>query len=1439
VISTSGYESKALLVTSSDAGEIRMWSELSGHVLWSKTLELSEEELENSDTDETPRAKEEKEKRASKGNRKMSVRGGIGSARSNPEEGEKVLKRMVQLPITSMSSVPHIPVLAVGTSTGHIYIFYLNMEPNKEKPTPQVRCLMRVKLFSTSVTHISIHSQLPFVAASSSKDSRVFALELSPQRPFYVCSYTAAPNGKFITSLMWRGYSLLYSDSGGYLNTFNLHVTGGPPNPSPQPPSWRIRLTAPFSSMYSFMCMATAPFMALCSNSPNLQVYAPMPEEAPQKIPKLLESFNSMEAHSKGSLIMAFSPDNTLLATGGLDGSVSLWNFSEHAVHRVDSLQVHSSAVIQIVFSLDSRRIYSTSLDGSVIGVVIDGTQGKEMKVSMALSMRADMTLEATGPRDLPGLAKEQLWAMARQKKMREAHQMEVEAHQAVQRENLQELAKRFLGLVHRNATLPELERLEREEFVIDTEGRDRALAASRAKAQTLKASLKATNLGKDLVAARIRWECWDSMEAKHQAQEVMAFQREGVKVRNFPIAKRTKAETQRLERIRRLRAMELRDIKREKGTAKAWPILLNEIPGEISWMVNEGVLTPAEDVVEHIKKLEEASREKRKPGAGKAKAAKVENDEDNVDEEGGAESDDENYTETALPDGKAICALLYPPAALRTSRQKRTQMLLLKELIREMKLKFNVHFQKLYNDKEDEMFKIKTLNDRIKEILLELHSDEEYFTPQMHDSEIPDHVLKVKEEMKSTPYETEEMREKRRQAELERKRREEEAQGEDIGKRALMDMMNGTLEVKKEALDLESALCKPTFIDVVLEEEYTPEMRKELEEYEAKVKAFLEEQEKQRKALELELKKLRTEVNDTIKLFDDKVQALATAALRVQEAICTQELFYVRLGCSMVDQEVFSSTIRSLEEQLLAVRRQKIVASKQITNFNENVDSYAAEMQKLQEEDRNIEKNFRKDITETANKPINQDDFKKLIKLFKQRDGSASYEEGGDSSQFGYSSTGYTTSKGQSRSNRESRRTSKMRSSAVRRSQSKRQSRMQSGSRASRGGMSSASQGMGPLQQAMREAMNKAKKEIKVADDDPFRDNDERLEREKMNEALAASDDVDPLNIDNDQPEGFSPEDQVWNKLNEIRTLKIKKEREYQKRKKKYEEMQSQLKQLQDEESMLSKKISMLELEKDELNAKMFLGERNLEILVKLKQGQDEVEPEAVVTEYADAVMVPTDIINLKNADILKAGREKVKVLSKIKNFRKSITLMQWQKNYLQDQVKDLEEYFTDLQLLRVTKDLQSIIKGDATETDKKIVERYEIKTQIMTKTHSDRMLKMQTSNAKLLQQIQERENENDRLQSQFDELENSVAVRQSIHRTRADGGGTAVNSSAQVQNRMKRITLRRRLIDLARAQTEEIEALRLELDRLRQRTFPSFAHAARTRLAGNPDEY
>merc|ERR1719217_785051 len=72
-----------------------------------------------------------------------------------------------------------------------------------------------------------------------------------------------------------------------------------------------------------------------------------------------------------------------------------------------------------------------------------------------------------------------------------------------------------------------------------------------------------------------------------------------------------------------------------------------------------------------------------------------------------------------------------------------------------------------------------------------------------------------------------------------------------------------------------------------------------------------------------------------------------------------------------------------------------------------------------------------------------------------------------------------------------------------------------------------------------------------------------------------------------------------------------------------------------------------------------------NLELPFKLKQGQLEVEEAPVVTDYSEAVLVHRDVVSSLNTDIKKLGAERVR----------------------------------DLQLLRVTKDLQGKMKGDTGE--------------------------------------------------------------------------------------------------------------------------------------------
>jgi hypothetical protein len=270
-----------------------------------------------------------------------------------------------------------------------------------------------------------------------------------------------------------------------------------------------------------------------------------------------------------------------------------------------------------------------------------------------------------------------------------------------------------------------------------------------------------------------------------------------------------------------------------------------------------------------------------------------------------------------------------------------------------------------------------------------------------------------------------------------------------------------------------------------------------------------------------------------------------------------------------------------------------------------------------------------------------------------------------------------------------------------------------------------------------------------------------------------------------------------------------------------------------------------------------------DIELLFFLKQGQVEVPQAAVVTDYADAIVVDKTVVEQRNTRIREIAKEKVNSLHTVKDFRKRLSELDWQHKMLVMRTDDLEERTKDVHMLRVTKDLQSLLHGagedsrakaEAELLERKIAHLYAAvkrKEENLSSTFNgyDRAVKM-------------KQRENAMLAKKLGELQQNVMQREHIRRLRAPAGGGGQGGQMMSEKGKKRqiigggfkvhineaeagaamsqfreLKLRRQIMDAAKKHTEEIDLLRKELDRLRQRTFPSFVRL-HERAPAAPDQ-
>jgi hypothetical protein len=112
---------------------------------------------------------------------------------------------------------------------------------------------------------------------------------------------------------------------------------------------------------------------------------------------------------------------------------------------------------------------------------------------------------------------------------------------------------------MNQNENALPLEKIDREEFIIDFHKRDWFIAEADAEILAIRKASLEESLKQRVIKTRIQNECWASMEVVGQSVKSFKEKFPGqkmIEVTNYPIRARTKNETLKIQKIKRLRLL-------------------------------------------------------------------------------------------------------------------------------------------------------------------------------------------------------------------------------------------------------------------------------------------------------------------------------------------------------------------------------------------------------------------------------------------------------------------------------------------------------------------------------------------------------------------------------------------------------------------------------------------------------------------------------------------------------------------------------------------------------------------------------------------------------------------------------------------------------------------------------------------------------------------
>ncbi|EUB61638.1 WD repeat-containing protein [Echinococcus granulosus] len=925
------------------------------------------------------------------------------------------------------------------------------------------------------------------------------------------------------------------------------------------------------------------------------------------------------------------------------------------------------------------------------------------------------------------------------EKQYQKQHAKDVEAMKGTKTriiEEFSQIKKELEKMAEMNDGLTDLEKVAITEFELDSEERNAILEETNNMLQKKRAEIEHEDLIKDFTHSVIKSRCWEMQEVK--GRSLLAYDLP-IEVSNYPLCPRTQEENRLIDQAKSRRRVEI-------------------AVGEFYRKENEKI----------YKKTSSSESEK---GSS----------EEMVEDEVTSESAEDHLGSAATRFGIST-KLLYNQMELFTNDQKLTQAVLIQDLIRKMRSRFNAEFDECLARKRQYIEGIRKRVERINEIIPKLDPNAPLLSMRQYELQPVEEAEKLlectDEEVDVKRYRSpEEIAEMEAVARLEAERLRQE-QLDNWRERGLEDMMGGVLEVRRED-ELKKDIPTPAAVKAGKQEhEMNAEEKKIYRSYLQACKELEEEREKYRKYLEAEMNKNEASIEETKLTINKDVVNLFHTYLRYEIGIEMEELKVRKLRASILQ-------ARELENEAKLYSQTKTHIESKVSKLNSIIQQAKELIERLQEdvelitvEDRMMDKSFRKEFHD-----IHGPAYDIIYKAFKRRPKRLAVE----------------IRSGMEEEERED---------------GKEESRKKMSSLLTQASLSG---NRNPYTEALTQRRS--------------------LEAEwaAVQRALSEYDEINKM-------AEFNIDPAIWERLSKARLKKVTKEMELKNATYHLNSTTTFLQRREKELADAMQELDEVEMARSELKAKIYRMMANVDINILMPQGQVEIEvkPGRLVEDFNTCLLINRKQIEDLNAQVVQLSNEKINHMELIKSYKRRFKMLEWWVYLFLILQTELYACVDLREMLMRYEDLVDRKKQITNFTITREIQRYLqnpdyenlVSTELTNSEHTYAQLK--ANHGKHIDKIEKRikyfkekqvrkiKKRNEKLLLNLEQMNISVLEARQVYEQTPYATSDVLRAEACYNSLLRRANLDK----LALQQTRELQSLRNELKQLHKTNFPAIPY-------------